>query len=88
MRHQFGRNTHVLLLLDHLPDHVVFVIPCLLAARFRALEQPVISLRIEKPFLVKSCFLETVVYIGRQDEIIFILYKCKQLVIYRFRGVA
>ena len=40
-----------------------------------------------KAFLVKSCFLETVVYIGRQDELIFILYKFKQLFIYRFRGV-
>ena len=55
-------------------------------ARYTALEQPVISLRVEQPFLIKSRFLETVVYIGRQDEIIFILYKCKQFVIYRFRG--
>ena len=43
---KLGRNFHILLPLDHFADHG-FVIKGLLTARFAALEQAVISLRVE-----------------------------------------
>ena len=67
---------------QHLPDEI-FVFVSLLTARLAALEQAVIPLRIEKAFFIKARFLETVVYIGGQDEIVLALYLLPQIVIYR-----
>ena len=62
-RQKFRWYFHILLPLDHFTDHG-FVIEGLLTARLTALEQAVISLRIEQPLFIKASLLKTVVYIG------------------------
>ena len=48
---------------------------------FSALKQTVIALRVEQSALIKACFLEAVIHIGGQHEIILILHQCKQPVV-------
>lgn len=62
-RQKFRWYFHIFLPLDHFTDHG-FVIESLLTARLTALEQAVISLRIEQPLFIKASLLKTVVYIG------------------------
>ena len=50
-------------------------------AGFAALKQTVIALRVEQSALIKACFLEAVIHIGGQHEIILILHQCKQPVV-------
>ena len=67
------RSDHVL---DNLP-----VIERLRATRLAALEQPVVSLRVEQAVLVKSGFLKAVIHIRCQDKVILVLHKRKQFFI-------
>ena len=71
---------------DHLPDHAP-VFPGPLAAGFRTLEQSVISLGIEQPFLVESGFLKAMVHVGSQDEIVLVLQQLKQIAVGGFRRI-
>ena len=80
VRHKLARYAHTLLLLDHL-THGFFVVVGFLAARLTALEQAVIALCVEKPLFVKARFLETVVHIGGQHEIVLSLYQLPQIMI-------
>ena len=52
-RKKLGRDSHILLPLDHFTDHG-FVIKGLLTARLTALEQAVIALRVEQPLFCQS----------------------------------
>ena len=70
-------------LTDHHFSYHLFIIICLLTARFAALEKPVISLGIKQPALVKSCLLETVIHICCQHKIIFFFYQIIQFFIHR-----
>ena len=75
---------------DHLPNHF-FIVPGLFAAGFAALKQAVIALGIEKAFLVKSRFLEAMIHVGGQDEIILVLHHLKQIAVggfWRIHSVA
>ena len=86
VRHQFSWCAHVRLVFYHLAYNAPVVISLLMAGK-AALEKAVIALSVEKPFLVKTGFLETVVHIGGYDEIVFDLYDREQVVIYRLRRV-
>ena len=67
VRDTLPRYTHILLLCHHLPDNC-FILIGFLAAGFAALEQAVIALGIEQPFLIKSGFLEAVIHIGGDKQ--------------------
>ena len=71
---------------DHVPDHML-VFPCLFTAGFCALEQAVITLGIEQPFLVEPGFLKAMVHIGGQDEIVLIFHNLIQIIIGGLRRV-
>ena len=71
---QLGQDFHILLPLYHLPNDR-FVIKSFLTARLTALEQTVIALCVEQPLFVKASLLKAVVHVGRNNEIIPILYQ-------------
>lgn len=73
------RSDHVL---DNLP-----VIERLRATRLAALEQPVVSLRVEQAVLVKSGFLKAVIHIRCQNKGILVLHKRKQFFIDGLRRI-
>lgn len=70
---------------NHFPDSL-FVVVGFLVTRLRALEQTVVALRVEQPLFVKSCFLELVINIGGDDEIVLVFQEFEQLVIDRLWG--
>ena len=80
------RADDIALRFHHLPDELL-VVKSFLAARGTALEQAVIPLRVEEPLFLKACFLEAVVHIGGEDEIVFVLYQPKQVIVHRLRGL-
>ena len=49
------------------------------AAGFGTLKQAVITLGIKQPFLSESGFLEAMVHVGGQDEIVFVPDDFKEL---------
>ena len=66
---QFCRDTHILLLRNHLFDNLLIIVR-LLVTWFCTLQQAVIALRVEQTLLIKPCLLEQVVHIGGDDEIV------------------
>ena len=50
------------------------------------MKQTVISLRVEKPFFIKSRFLKLVVNISCQHKIVLILYKLKKLFVHHIQN--
>ena len=71
---------------NHFPDSL-FVVVVLWVTRFCALEQAVVTLRVEQPLFVKTRFLELVIDIGGDDEIVLVFQQFEQVVIDGFRGV-
>ena len=53
-------------------------------ARHAALPEAVISLGIEQPLLVEACFLELMVHVRSDHEVIFAFHEVQQPVVYRF----
>ena len=60
-----------------------FVIKGFLTARLAALEQTVITLRIEQPLFVKSGFLKAVVHVRGDDEIVLVRHQLQKVVVDR-----
>ena len=83
---QLGRNTHVFLTIDHFADNG-FVVPCLLAAGFAALKQPVIALRVNQPLFVEARLLEAVVDVRGDRKVVLALHQLEQVFIHRLRRV-
>ena len=71
----------------HHPAHQRFIVEGLRAAGLCALEQPVIALCIKQPLFVEARFLETVVHIGGEHEIVLVLHQVEQIVVDRLRCV-
>ena len=86
VRHKFAWHTHIALLLDHLTNDF-FVVVGFLTARLTALEQAVIALCIEQAVLVEPGFLETVIHVGSQHEIILVLHQLQKIIVDRFGGI-
>ena len=72
--------------MNHGTDHI-FVLIGLVMARLAALEQTVITLRVEQALFIESRLLKAVIYIRGNDEIVRIPYQVQKLIIYRFRRV-
>ena len=51
-----------------------------------ALKQPIVPLCIEKPVLIKSSLLKTMIHISSQYKIVFALHKRMKCLIDAFRG--
>ena len=79
-------GNQISLRLHHIPHHI-FIIIRLRMARLAALEQAVIALRVEQPLLVKAGFLEAMIDVCCQHEIIFLFYKIKKLTVDRKRCI-
>lgn len=73
-RHQPRGNTAVLLHLCHRPDGRLVVVQSIMAP-LGALKQPVIPLRFKQTSFVEARFGKRAIYIGRQDEILFVLHE-------------
>lgn len=84
VRHEFRRNTHILLRPQHCPDRV-FIVESFLPAWQTALEKPEIPLRVEEALLREACLLEAVVDIGGQNKVVLILHQIIEFFINRFR---
>ena len=52
-----------------------------------ALKQPVITLRVKEPLFIESRFLKAMVYVRRDNEVVFIFYEFEKFVINGFRRV-
>jgi len=81
-RQKLRGNLHLLLAFHHFADQC-FVIKGLLTAWYAALKQSVVALCIEQPLFVKSRFLKAMVYVGRDDEVVFIRHQLQQILINR-----
>ena len=78
---QTGRRYfHIFLPRHHFPNDS-FVIEGFLTARLAALEQTIITLRIEQPLFVKSGFLKTVIHVRRDDEIVLVSHQLQKVVV-------
>ena len=84
MGHKRSRNAQVLLGGDHMA-YEIFVVPGLLTAGFAALEQAVVSLRVEEPLLVKARTLETMVHIRSQHKVVAVAHYAQELFVERRR---
>ena len=80
---KIGRDFHVFLRIHHTVDDF-FVLVGVGAARCTALKQPIISLCIKKALLIKAGFLKLVVYIGCDNEIVFLPDKGQKIVVHAF----
>ena len=78
MGHKRRRDTQVLLVGDHIA-YELFVVPCLLAAGLAALEQAVVSLRVEESLLVKAGALETMVHVCGQHKVVAVAHYAQEL---------
>ena len=83
---EFCWNPHIFLLLYHLTDEL-FIIISFLTARLAALKKSIVPLCIKQSFLIKSCLLETVIYIRCQHKIVLVPHQFQQLLIHRFRCI-
>ena len=102
-REQIVRQAHrELPILRHLKDAVfilnealslhgehrpVLVIPGSVAAPLCVLKEAVIALRVKQPGLVKTRAPELMIHVGRDNEIVLILYQSQQIGIDRLRRV-
>lgn len=71
---EFCWNPHIFLLLYHLTDKL-FIIISFLTARLAALKKSIVPLCIKQSFLIKSCLLETVIYIRCQHKIVLVPHR-------------
>ena len=83
---KLGRNSHILLPRDHFADQRL-IIKGFFAARFTALEQTVVALRIEQPLFVESRFLKAVIHIGCDNEVIFVCHRLQKVLVDRLWGI-
>ena len=56
-------------------------------AWFAALEQAVVALSVEHAVFVESGFLETMIYVGGQNELVFVFQQVIEVLVHRFRSV-
>ena len=84
--HEFRRNPHMFLPFDHGP-HNRLIVEGFLSAWHAALEQAIVALRVEQAFAGEPSFLEAVVHIGRDDEIVLARHEFQQIGVHRFRHV-
>ena len=84
--HEIRRYFHILLLGNHLLNDFLVVIGFIMA-RNTALKKTVIPLGIKQPLFIESRFLETVVNVCRDNEVIFVFYEFIKFVINRFRRI-
>ena len=73
-RNQPSGNLHIFLPGDHLTDSVLIVVGLPVASP-GALPQAIVALGVKKTFLVKPGKLELMIHIGRQHEVVLILYQ-------------
>ena len=84
MGHEHGQDAQVLLGGNH-AAHEFFVIPCFLTAGLAALEQAVVSLRVEESLLVKAGALETMVHVCGQHKVVAVAHYAQELFVERRR---
>ena len=68
----------------HYPGFIINGPP---VGRINTLEKAVVSLGIEETFFIKARFLEAVVHVGGDHEIILVFYQFVQILIDRFRRI-
>ena len=75
-RYQFRRNFHICLMIYHCSNRF-FIIISIIMARFCALPQALIALRVKQAAFVKARTLKLMVNIGCQHKIVLIFYEFK-----------
>ena len=83
---QFRRDSHIFLRFHHFPDGS-FVVIGLFMAGSGALPKAVVPLSVKQPVFIKTGFLETVVYIGGKDKVVFVLNQAQKIGVDGLRGI-
>ena len=70
---------------NHFPNGFLIVVG-LLVTRFHTLEQTVVALGVEQSLFVEASFLELVIDIGGDNEIVLVQHEFQEVVVNGFRG--